>query len=152
MEIDYAAAADPPARTPAWFWAAAGLGALWNAFGTVQFAEAVTATEASLIAMGMTPAQAATMTSYPLWMTMGFAGGTLGGLAGSLLLLARRRLAVPVFAASLAGYVVLYIGDITEGVFAALGTEQVVILTSVVLIAALLLWLARLSTRRGILG
>lgn len=152
MEIDFNAAADPPVQTPAWFWAAAGLGVLWNAFGTVQFVDAVTATETSLIAMGMTSAQAAAMSSYPLWMTFGFAVGTLGGLAGSLLLLARRRLAVPVFAASFAGYVVLYIGDITEGVFAALGAGQVAILSSVVLIAAALLWLARHATRRGIIS
>jgi hypothetical protein len=39
-------------------------------------------------------------------------------------------------------YVVLYIGDYTEGVFAALGPPQVIILTFVVVIAGALLALS----------
>jgi hypothetical protein len=50
-----------------------------------------------------------------------------------------------VFGLSLAAYVALYLGDIIHGVFAALGTPQVLILTLVVLIAAGLFWLARRS-------
>ena len=99
----------------------------------------------------MTPAQAAVYSSYPVWMTLGFAVGAFGGLVGSALLLARRRLATPVLLASLVGYIVLYVGDITEGVFAALGAPQVAVLTAVVLIAAgLLLWSRQLS-QRGLL-
>jgi hypothetical protein len=74
-------------------------------------------------------------------MNIAFAVGTLGGLLGSLLLIARPAAAKKVFAASLVGYVLLYIGDVTEGVFAALGASQVTILTLVVSIAVfLLLW------------
>ncbi len=64
----------------------------------------------------------------------------LAFLAGwpAVLLLLKKRQSVLVFAVSLAGYVILYIGDITEGVFAAIGTSQVVILSLVVAIAAAL--------------
>lgn len=142
-----------PARSvPPWFWAAAGLGVLWNAYGAFQFFNAVTATRESLVAMGMTEVQAQTMSGYPLRMTTAFAIGTLGGLMGSVLLLLRRRSAVPVFIASLVGYVVLYIGDITEGIFAAMGPSQVVILSLVVAIASGLLWTSRLSDKNGILA
>ena len=62
-----------------------------------------------------------------------------------------RAWAVPVLALSLLGYLALYVGDITEGVFAALGSPQVVILTTVVAVAiALLVWSRRLA-RRGVL-
>ncbi len=137
---------------PLWFWALAGLGLAWNGFGLFQFFNAVTATRESLIAMGMTQVQARALVSYPLWMTAGFAFGTIGGFLGSVLLILRRRGAVPVLIASLAGYCVLYLGDITEGIFAALGLGQVVILSLVVAIAVGLLALARYARRAGILN
>lgn len=137
---------------PKWFWAAAGLGAAWNAYGVFQFAQAILATRESLIAMGMTDAQATVMSSYPMWMTIAFAIGTIGGLVGSILLLARNRQATPVFLASLIGYIILYIGDITEGVFAAVGVSQVIILSIVVTISAALLFLSRMSERNGTLA
>lgn len=141
-----------PVKTPIWFWPAAGLGLAWNAYGVVQFAKSVASSRDSLMGMGMSAAQADTMSGYPLWMTVAFAVGVFGGVLGCALLLLRHRFAVPVFAASLVGYIALYIGDITEGVFAALGMSQVVILTFVVLIAAALLWLSRHSARRGVIA
>jgi hypothetical protein len=68
-----------------------------------------------------------------------------------VLLLLKNKIAKPVFLLSLVGYIILYIGDITEGVFAALGMPQVIVLTSVVLIAAALLWVSRiLETRESV--
>ena len=92
--------------------------------------------------MGMTADQAQLMSSYPVWMTVAFAVGTFGGVIGCILLLLGNKLSKPIFALSLVGYIVLCIGDYTEGVFAALGTPQVTVLTFVVLIAAALLWLS----------
>lgn len=136
---------------PIWFWTVAALGVLWNAYGVLQFFESVTATEESLMSMGMDEVQAQTISTYPIWMTAAFAAGTFGGLIGSVLLLLRRRAAVPLFVVSLAGYVVLYIGDITEGVFVALGASQVAILSLVVIIASGLLWTSRIAVRKDIL-
>ncbi len=127
---------------PLWYRATASAGLIWNAYGTWQFALTLTATPDSLVASGLTPDQAQVMLTTPAWMTLAFALGLLGGLAGSVLLLMRHRAALPLFAASLAGYVILYIGDITQGVFAAMGAPQIIILTLVVAIAAGLLALA----------
>lgn len=138
--------------TPLWFRATASLGLIWNAYGVAQFLAALRATPESLMAGGLTPEQAQVMTSYPGWMTAAFALGTLAGLAGCVLLLIGRAAALPVFAASLAGYLVLYVGDITEGVFAAMGAPQVVILSVVVAIAAGLFWLARRGKTQGFLA
>jgi hypothetical protein len=132
---------------PKSFWLIALLGLAWNVFGVVQYLASVSATQESLIASGMTPEQAAVMLGYPAWMTAAFAIGVFGGTLGCLVLLLCKKMAVPVFAVSLAAYIVLYIGDITEGVFAALGAPQIIILTSVVAIAAALLWFARRSEK-----
>lgn len=131
------------ARAPVWLIATSVGGIVWNIFGAFQFAGSVLATETSLIASGLTPEQAAVMTGYPAWMTLAFAVGVLGGLAGSVLLLLRRAIAMPVLTASLGAYVALWIGDAVHGVFAAMGTPQVVILTSVVAIAAVLFAVSR---------
>lgn len=136
---------------PKWFWICAGLGLAWNMFGVVQFLGTALASQEGLMMSGMTEAQARLYFGLPVWMHIAFAIGVFGGLLGSALLLLRRKQSVPVFAVSLAGYIVLYIGDITEGVFAIMGTSQVIILTCVVLIAAGLLWLARRFGRQSAL-
>lgn len=128
---------------PKWVWAVAVLGLLWNIFGLYQFIMGLGADEASLMAQGMTAQQAQVMLGYPMWMTVVFAIGVVGGTVGCVLLLARKSVAVPVFLASLLGYIALWIGDVVHGVFAALGTPQVVILTVVVAIAAALWAIAR---------
>jgi hypothetical protein len=124
-------------------------GIVWNLFGAIQFAGSVRATEASLVASGLTAEQAAVMTGYPGWMTLAFAIGVFGGLAGSALLLLRRGAAMPVLAASLAAYVALWIGDAVHGVFAALGAPQIAILTTVVAIAAALFAFSRHPAARA---
>lgn len=135
---------------PMWFWLAAGLGLAWNVFGVVQYLSTAGASVDSLVRGGMTPAQATLYHGLPVWMGWSFAVGVFGGVLGSALLLLRRNAAVPVLAVSLAAYFVLYIGDITLGVFEAFGTPQVVILSLVVLIAGALLWLAlRMRARAG---
>lgn len=130
----------PPrsSRAAIWLLAASLGGIAWNIFGVVQFAGSVTATEVSLVVSGLTTEQAAVMTGYPVWMTAAFAVGVFGGLVGSVLLLLRKAAAGPVLAASLAAYAALWIGDAVHGVFAAMGTPQVVILSTVVAIAAAL--------------
>jgi hypothetical protein len=140
------------ASVPTWFWIAGVLGLAWNAFGVVQFIGSLSATTESLMAAGLDAEQAAVMLGYPLWMTIAFAIGVFGGLVGSLLLLVRKRVALPVFAVSLIGYLVLYVGDVTEGVFAAIGTSQVVILSLVVAIAVALLWMTHYFNRNGALS
>lgn len=136
-------------RAPIWMMAAALGGIAWNIFGAVQFAGSVTANEASLIASGLTPEQAAVMTSYPVWMTLAFAVGVFGGLAGSVLLFLRRAVAKPILLASLVAYVGLWAGDAIYGVFAAMGASQVAVLTTVVAIAAALFAISRHPAAKG---
>ena len=149
---DTTASRSPRRTAPIWFWLVAAAGLAWNIFGAAQFLGSLSATADSLQAQGLTPDQAAVMLGHPIWMTAAFAVGVSGGVFGCLLLLLRNPLSFPVFAASLAGYIILYVGDITEGVFAALGAPQVIILSMVVLIAAALLLVSRHSIRTGIVS
>lgn len=144
--------ADPVQRQlPLWIASAAGFGILWNAYGLFQFADSLRSTEADLIAGGMTQAQATVYLGLPAWVTLAFAVGVLCGLIGSLLILVRKRLALPVLAASLAGYTVLFAGDAGYGVFTSM-PEQMAILIVVVLIAAVLFAFARHARSSGLLG
>lgn len=137
------------ASMPTLIRAVAALGVAWNVFGVVQFWDQVSATPAMLMAKGMTAAQANLYASLPGWMTIVFAIGVFGGLVGATLLLIGQRAASTLLGMSLIGYIALYIGDITQGVFAAFGTSQVVVLTIVVAIAAALLMLSLHADRRG---
>ncbi len=132
--------------------AVASLAVVWNGYGVLQFLKTLGRTPQSLMEMGMSSEQAQVYAAYPAWMSAGFALGAFGGVLGALLLLARRRLAQPVLVASLAGYLVLYVGDLTEGVFRVLGAPQVVVLSLVLAIAAALVGWARRLAQRGQLG
>jgi len=133
------------ARLPIWFWGMAGFGVLWNLYGIYQFIGSLTPAGRAAMAAGMTAAQAQVYFSLPVWMTAVFAIGVFGGLLGALAMLARRSAALPLLAASLAGYIALFSGDVYFGVFDAL-PGQLAVLAFVVVVAIALLataWLAR---------
>jgi hypothetical protein len=115
-------------KIPLWFWISAALGLLWSLFGLFRVSVDSFASIEKLVAGGMTQAQASLYAGLPFWMTVVFALGVIGGTVG---------------------YIALYAGDIALGVFVAFGAAQVAILTIVVLITAALLWLARISQKRG---
>lgn len=135
---------------PRWLSAAAVLGIAWNVYGVYQFAGTFTPAGQAAMTAGMTSAQAAVYLSLPGWIGLVFAIGVFGGLAGSFALALRRRIAQPVFVASLLGYALLFAGDASHGVFAAV-PSQLAILAFVVLVAVALVWAARFADQRGLL-
>lgn len=78
-------------KRPLWLVLPAGAALAWNVFGLWQFGKFLTQTPASLMAEGMTEAQAAAYTSLPGWMTWVFAVGVIGGAFGTALLALQRR-------------------------------------------------------------
>jgi hypothetical protein len=130
------------ATVPKWFWIVTTLGLAWNVFGVIQFLATAQGTVGSLMSNGLTKEQAELYVGLPLWMTGAFAVGVFGGVIGCILLLLRMPAAKTVFSVSLAAYIILYIGDITQGVFTAFGLSQVMILSTVIAIALGLLWTA----------
>ena len=94
------------ARAPAHLWIVGILGLIWNAYGCYDYFMTVTGNAAYLAAF---PAdQIAYYHSLPAWLTAAWALGVWGGLAGSMLLLARSRHAVLAFGLSVLGIVVTF--------------------------------------------
>ncbi|HEV2746475.1 MAG TPA: hypothetical protein VGW34_04160 [Allosphingosinicella sp.] len=88
-------------RTPLHLWIVGVLATLWNGFGAFDYLMTQTRNEAYLA--NFTDPQRIYFDSFPIWMEAMWALGVWGGLAGSLLLLARSRHAVTAFIVSLAG-------------------------------------------------
>jgi len=139
------------APLPIWVWVIAAIGVAWNVFGIVQWVDFVTQTQASLMMKGMTPSAAELYYGLPMWMKLAFAIGSFGGLIGSVMLGARSRLAVTVFAVSLGGYIALFAGDAIYGVFDAI-PGQLGVLLVVVGVAVVLLVTGLVARRRGLLN
>ncbi len=124
--------------------AVAAGGAAWNAFGIVQFALQYGATPASMMAQGMTADQIDLYAGLPGWMTAAFAVAVFVGTAGCLVLALGRSAALPLLALSLAAFLLLCIGDIAFGVFAAFGAPTIAVVGfSTALMLVLTLWARR---------
>ena len=100
------------------------------------------------MASGMTAAQAAIFNGLPPWMSLAFAVGTFGGLVGSVLMGLRKPASRQILAVSFGSYVLLFMGDLRHGLFAAI-PSHLAIMALVVLISAGLLWMAVRIHRRG---
>jgi hypothetical protein len=138
------------AMRPLWLVLPATAALAWNLFGLWQLGGFLTQTNDSLMAQGMTEAQALAYTSLPGWMTLVFSVGVIGGALGTALLALQRKGAVPVLAVSLIGYIALFAGDWAHGLFDIL-PMQLAILSTVVAIAAGSLGLSLFANKRNIL-
>ncbi len=92
------------ARTPVHLWIVGVLATAWNGFGALDYT--MTQTRNAAWMAQMTPDQVAWLDNASMIAHASWAFGVWGGLAGSLLLLARSRHAVTAFAASLLGLAV----------------------------------------------
>ena len=85
---------------PGWhLWVVGIIGVLWNGFGCFAFTMTATRNEGYL--SGFPEEMVAYWTPMPWWLFAVWAIGVFGGLAGSIALLMRRAIAVPLLAASL---------------------------------------------------
>ncbi len=122
----------------------------WNVFGLWQFFGFLTQTTESLMGQGMTEVQAAAYVALPVWTTLVFAIGVIGGTIGCALLLAQKRRSVTVLGVSLVGYIALFAGDWALGLFAIL-PMQLAVLSIVVAIAGASYALSLFAAKRGML-
>jgi hypothetical protein len=131
------------AKPEAWFSILAVIALLWNIVGALQFINSVTATEASLKAAMMTPEQVLVITSVPTWVTLVFGLGVVTSLLGSVFLYLRHIWAKSTLVVSFLAFVLLTIAYAIYGVFEALGTTQIMVMATVVIIAFALVLLSR---------
>jgi hypothetical protein len=139
-------------RTPWHYWVVGVIGLLWNSYGPFDYTMTQTGGDAYLRGVGMTDPQIAWLHAMPVWMTGVWAIGVWAGLLGAILLLARRRLAFPVFVASLAAFLIslVYSYGLSNG--AAVMGDTALIMNGVILAGCLfLVWYSRMMAARGFL-
>ena len=137
---------DQEARAvPGWFYAVAALALLFEAFGCWMYVAQVSADRAALPLD-----ERALWDATPTWMVAAYAIAVWVGLAGALLLVLRRRLAVPLLLVSLVAVIVQF-----SGLFLVPQLRQTVpesaLAAPVILILAcyLIFQFARVAQRRG---
>ena len=89
---------EAPARTPRHLWIVGIVALLWSLIGAMDYLMTQTRNEAY---MGQfTPEQLAFFYGFPTWLVATWAIAVWGGVGGAILLLMRKRLAVPVLLVS----------------------------------------------------
>lgn len=141
-------------KTPWHLWLVGVLSLLWNGFGAFDFIQTTTRGEAYMRAAGFDDAMVAYYEAMPGWMYVPWTLGVWGAVIGSVMLLLRRRWAVPAFGLSLLGALVsLIYGKLIDPPppappeLAAMSWMPIVIL----LIAVLLFVYAFNMRKRGVL-
>jgi len=141
-------------KTPWHLWVVGVVSLLWNAFGGFDFVMSTTRGESYWRESGMTQPMIDYYNAMPAWMYGPWILGVWGAVIGSILLLVRKNLAVPVFAASLLGAVI----SLLYGLFNPMPPlpPAMAVMTympwGIVVIAALLLWYAWAMKKRGVLA
>ena len=137
-------------KPPVSFWLIGGAALIWNLFGMYIYVNQVTATAEGLAAAGYTPEQIQFMLAIPKWATSIFAVAVTTGVVGSLFLLLRKALATALFIISLAAVLVQNFNTFAlNDALAVFGAAPAIIQAVVVIVAAALIWYARLAKARG---
>jgi hypothetical protein len=124
---------------------------LWNAMGAYDYL--MTQTRNADYLARFTPEQVAYFTGFPAWVDGTWALAVWGGVLGSVLLLWRRRLAVPVLAVSLGAMVITTVHNyvLSDGLQIMEGPGPLLFSVAIFLVAVGLLLYARAMARRRVL-
>jgi hypothetical protein len=140
------------ANTPWHLWVIGIVAVLWSAMGAFDYVMTQTKNEDYM--SHFTPEQLEFFYGFPAWIVATWAIAVWGGVAGAMLLLMRKRLAVWILLASLIAMVVTAIHNygLSNGM-EVMGDPFSLVFTVVIFIVALLLFLyARAMRTRGVLN
>ena len=143
---------ETPAKAPWHLWLVGIIAVLFNFIGVFDFVMAMAQGAKYMAKAGMTPEQIAHYQAMPVWMVAVWAIGVWTAFIASVLLLLRRKVAFPIFVASLAAFLLhlLYTYVLTNG--GAIMGQQMAITSAVIVILLLFFaWYARAMTKRGVL-
>lgn len=143
-------AAAAPVPRPKHLWVIGILALLWDSMGAFDYVMTQTQNEAYM--SNFTPEQLEFFYNFPSWVVFFWAIAVWGGLAGAVLLLMRKRLAVPVLLTSFVSMVITAIHNF----FIANGLEIMgtggAFFSVAIFVIALALWLyARAMAEKGVL-
>lgn len=130
-------------KLPASFWVIAVLGLVWNSFGAYLYILARVDPETALA--GASPEMRDYVANQPIWANLGYGLGIWGSFLGSVAMALRKKLAVPLFLASLVGALVSHLGQAIAGVL-PLGLT-----IAIIGIIAFLWWYCRRCVEQGLL-
>ncbi len=137
------------AKLPFKFWIISVLFLLWNLVGIAQYLASVTATPESLAAQSYSGEQIEFLLTVPALYASVFALAVWSGLLAAILLLLRRKWAVPIFLISLLFVILSYGFDILSGAFNLLGVGYFGIMSFVTIISVVQYIFARKFRGRG---
>ena len=142
---------DMTVKTPWHLWVVGVAAALWNSIGCIDYTMTQTRQAEWFAMTGITEAQLAYFNATPTWVHGAWAIGVWGGLLGAILLLLRRKLAMPVFVVSFLGWLAgaVHAFGMSDGM-AAMGSMwpmQIVIGGA----CLFFIWYARMMSRKGVL-
>ena len=143
---------DTPVKAPWHVWLIGVFALLFNSIGVFDFVMSMVQGAEYQASAGMTPAQIAHYQEMPTWMTVVWAVGVFGAFQASILLLLRKKLALPVFVVSLAAFLVsLFYTYVLTGGGAIMGQQMAI--TSAVIAGLLVFfsWYSWFMTARGVL-
>lgn len=138
-------------KTPWHLWVVGILALLWNSFGCIDYTMTQTRQDEWFAQMGMTAAQLEYFNAMPAWTHAAWAIGVWGGALGAILLLLRRKWAMPVFVVSFLGWLAgaVYAFALSDGMEAMgpMWPMQIVIGGACVFF----IWYAWMMSKKGVL-
>ena len=130
-------------KLPASFWVIGVLGLLWNSFGAYLYILARVDPETALA--GASPEMRDYVANQPIWANLGYGLGIWGSFLGSVAMVTRKKLAAPLFLASLVGALVSHLGQAMAGVL------PIGLTIAIIGIIAFLWWYSRRCVEQGLL-
>jgi hypothetical protein len=135
-------------KIPIWFYVVAAIAVLWDAMGVWAYINTMTITAEGLAAMPEAEQQIHNAT--PAWANGAFAIAVFGGLIGSILLLLKKALAYPVLIVSLIAVLVqMYNAFFIMNSIDVFGPGGMIMPIMIIVIGALLVWLAKYAKGRN---
>lgn len=135
-------------KLPTWFWVVASLAVLWNLIGVYAYYSDVTMSPEALAELPQV--QQDLRAAMPSWVTGAYAIAVFVGLAAAIALCLKNKLAVPLFAVSLAA-VVAQMGYFFFGMNAIeiMGAGSMVFPAIIILLGAIQLWISVRARGQG---
>lgn len=133
---------------PSWYKVLAGVAIVWNLLGVMAFVAQMLMTPDMLATLP--PAEQALYANIPMWVNIAFACAVFGGTIGSILLLLRKTLSLPVLLVSAIGVVVqMYHSFFLIDSIEVYGPGGMVMPIMVLIIAFVLVFVANKAKRSG---
>jgi len=135
-------------KPPALFYWISGVALLWNVAGIAAYYGQVTMSPETLAQMP--EAQRALYENIPVWATSAYAIAVNAGALGCLLMLLRKKLALPVLVLSLAGVLVqMSHAFLMTNSIEVLGIGALIFPAVIIVIGAYLIWFANGAKNKG---